>query len=890
MDVQMENTDPPPGESQPSGKIRKGFKLFGKRKAGSIFSIRSKGDGNKKSPVIGSKNQNGSSEPTAADSELESEHGKGQEVSQGESEQAEEEHVGEDGVLAAAPPRASVSSTGSAKSLSFLSLLRGGRRGAGDRRVQTVSQPVERQRRGLKGLFGSVRFRVKDREGQEETPPSPLLMSSRTNSVEIIKEDLPLTPKSQSRSVGSPKSEPAKELTLQDSSATSLSEKLTLQVTSGNKTNEHVTPLPTPEPPMVPGDNSLSSLLADLSSLLTFDSISGGGDIIADVEAEWGKASSIISAAVTEVTSPSATLLPKTTTSTPLTSTLMSMATSVKPSPLAFSNTSPTISFTSTTKTTSASSPNAKPSITSTSVKSSSFTTSSVTSSMDSSPATESTCVPPKPMSTLIPPTKPLTPPVTLTSVSTPLISATPVTLKSTASSTSTLTTAPLKSTAAVIQTPSISPTLTSSSAKVATEITALPQITTPVSTSSHVAPPPPASTKAPLAHSPHLTHSPPAKLNSTVCLNSQTTSSNIPPQVLIAEESKLSVPVASMDTLTTQISAPVPIVSPKMATVPTSRPITTSVPVSFSKPPPSLGLVEFSAVSPSPVRDLCSSSTPPITASTKTQPCPAYEQTPPSLDRISTTTVSLDKMQHASTSSLQFESPAVIAKASPSPPAQVTKLLPAAASSASLTPAPLLGEAPAPAKIKASGLSIVDGRLAMLSSADAHGAQVSSSKTDELQIDSRSNLQASTKERRTQPAKAAGLSKIPVVGGGRSGKLPVRDNQHVDNEGGVDPPTPVLQEEHLFSPHDEGSKDKIIDVEVKVPTSKQTHEENQGAHQQKVVTSTPRDSKIPVKHAAQSHGQTKEAPRTKIPVSKVPVRRSGNKTAAASGSTQIRK
>uniref|UniRef100_A0A3P9CRS9 Mucin-5AC n=1 Tax=Maylandia zebra TaxID=106582 RepID=A0A3P9CRS9_9CICH len=331
MDVQTENMDPPPCESQPSGKIRKGFKLFGKRKPGNIFSIRSKGDGNNKSPVHRSKTLDGLSESPAPDSEQEPDKEKGQEVSEAEKEQAEEEQLGEDGVLAAAPARNSVSSASSAKSLSFLSLLRGGRRGVGDRRVHTVSQPVGRQRRGLKGLFGNVKFKSKDKEEKEELPPSPLLMSSRANSVEIIKEDLTLTPKSQPRSLDSPETERrehVKSATTLDSATPSPPETATSQVTTSNvsKTHENVAPSPTHEPPLVPGDTSLSSLLADISSLLTFDSITGGGDIMADVEAEWGKASSAISAVVTEVTPTSTSPFSKPTISSPLSPTKVSTA------------------------------------------------------------------------------------------------------------------------------------------------------------------------------------------------------------------------------------------------------------------------------------------------------------------------------------------------------------------------------------------------------------------------------------------------------------------------------------------------------------------------------------------------------------------------------------
>eukprot|EP00064_Thunnus_orientalis_P013896 superscaffoldBa00002328_g13937 len=196
---------------------------------------------------------------------------------------------------------------------------------------------------------------------------------------------------------------------------------------------------------------------------------------------------------------------------------------------------------------------------------------------------------------------------------------------------------------------------------------------------------------------------------------------------------------------------------------------------------------------------------------------------------------------------------------------------------------------------MRGSGQASVDGQLACLSSTDAQRAQTVPSKTEELQNESRTSLQGPSSERRTPPVKASGLSKIPVVGGGRGGKLPVRESRHVDDEASRDPPPPVLEEERPhFNSHDAGSKDKISHVEANVPTSKHTQEESQPPHQPKVLTSLPRDSKIPVKHGAQSHTashipQAKEPPRTKIPVSKVPVRRVGNKPAAG-GSTQIRK
>ncbi|XP_056911335.1 APC membrane recruitment protein 2-like [Takifugu flavidus] len=80
MDVQKESMDPLPCESQSSGKIRKGFKLFGKRKPGNIFTIRNKGDGHNKSPVNKSKSLDGLSETGEADLVQEPDTDRGQEL------------------------------------------------------------------------------------------------------------------------------------------------------------------------------------------------------------------------------------------------------------------------------------------------------------------------------------------------------------------------------------------------------------------------------------------------------------------------------------------------------------------------------------------------------------------------------------------------------------------------------------------------------------------------------------------------------------------------------------------------------------------------------------------------------------------------------------------
>ncbi|XP_069395718.1 APC membrane recruitment protein 2-like [Paralichthys olivaceus] len=1106
MDVQTENMDPPPGESQPSGKIRKGFKLFGKRKPGNIFSIRSKGDGNNKSPVNSSKTQDGLPYMAAADLEPESDKEKRQ-VSQEEREQAEEEPLGvEDGVLAAAPARTSISSASSAKSLSFLSLLRGGRRGMGDRRVHTVSQPVGRQRRGLKGLFGTVRFRSKDKEDKEDTPPSPLLMSSRANSVEIIKEDLTLTPKFQPRSQDSSEtdsSEPITSLTTQDREVPTPSETITPQLTAGNvnRTDE-----PVSAPPLVPGDNSLSTLLADISSLLTFDSISGGGDIMADVEAEWGKASNAISAAVSEVTPSSASLFTKPTISSPLTSISVSTAATAKP---CFPTTASSQSFTPLTKTAPTSSPISKPStIITTLTKSSTLTTPSVKLSSDSTSASsvmiKST---PTPTATELSKT-----PVRSPSLSAPLMSSSSITNKSTKSSTTATTTAPLNTPATVVKAPSVSPKLTSTASKLASELAA-PSATDSVSKPTHVATPPLVSAKPPpVTHSPPtpvaFTQPLPAKLDSSNGLNWQT-STSYKPSLLSSSAGETKAPVSATCSVTTKPSCPSPVIPSKMTTVPTStttsglvsmaisKPTLTSSPMDLTKTPPSLVAVP----------DFCPSSA--LSAITKTQASPASVPTPSSnsLDNIPPTTkptpapISVDKMPPVPKLTPAPSTHAVVCTASPTPPvlAQSSKApcspaqipisiskepsapaqipvsvlkdppaqipvsvlkdppaqttvsvfkdppaqipvsvlkdppaqtpvsvfkdppaqtpvsvfkdppaqipvsvskdppaqtpvsvfkeppaqipvsvskdppaqtpvsvfkdppaqipvsvskdppaqtpvsvskdplaripvsvskdpplpaqipvsvskdppLPSKTSQSkpfsAPTPAPYPvsplpsasapwpSEAPSSAKMTGSGQVSADCQMVNPNSTGILGAQTRPSKTEELHSESRTNLQGPCREKKTPQVKASGLSKIPVVGGGRAGKLPVRDSQQFDDEASRDPPTPEYERPH-FNSHDTArSKDKISDIEANVPAFKHTLEENQHPPQQKVLISLQRDSKIPVKHGAQSHTasqipQAKEPPRSKIPTSKVPVRRVGNKPAAAGGSTHARK
>ncbi|KAJ7996709.1 hypothetical protein DPEC_G00239830 [Dallia pectoralis] len=295
MDVQSEGSEPPPCDTQPPGKIRKAFKLFGKRKPGSIFSVRGKSEDNKKSPIATSKTADGLKESSEQEKDKEPETDKDQEpeVSQSKEEEAVEEPLGDDGEPhVSSTGRSSISSMTSAKSLSFLMKLRRGRRGGPDRRFRTESQPKVRQRRGLKGLLGSMRWnQQKDASDDSETPPSPLLMASRSSSVEIIKEDMTLTPRPVPRSPDVPESGAespvmSRSATDQESSASGRLETTAPSVATDivTRSNEDIPPpVPTTEPPPLdPPVDRLTSLLADISSLISFDSLTGCGDISAE--------------------------------------------------------------------------------------------------------------------------------------------------------------------------------------------------------------------------------------------------------------------------------------------------------------------------------------------------------------------------------------------------------------------------------------------------------------------------------------------------------------------------------------------------------------------------------------------------------------------------------
>ncbi|NWS93825.1 AMER2 protein, partial [Mionectes macconnelli] len=186
MDSQCDCAEPPATE-QPSGRINKtAFKLFRRRKSGStmpsIFGVRSRGGEGKgagKPGMVRSRTHDG-----LADAVLES--SKKEEPVGGEpqSREAQERPAGS----LAGPAGSAV-----AKSHSFFSLLRkNGRQAEG-----AEPRAGGRQKKGLKGIFSSMRWHKKDKNGKEERGessdiPSGLIMpGSLTASLECIKEETP---------------------------------------------------------------------------------------------------------------------------------------------------------------------------------------------------------------------------------------------------------------------------------------------------------------------------------------------------------------------------------------------------------------------------------------------------------------------------------------------------------------------------------------------------------------------------------------------------------------------------------------------------------------------------------------------------------------------------
>uniref|UniRef100_A0A4W3I133 APC membrane recruitment protein 2 n=1 Tax=Callorhinchus milii TaxID=7868 RepID=A0A4W3I133_CALMI len=194
MDLHCDCNDTPASE-QPSGKINKtAFKLFGKRKSGStipsIFGVKNKGDGkgSAKMGLVRSKTHDG-----IADMGLEAGNTEGS---------LSNYHLETDSGLKIVSS-VSFASGGCgtvAKSHSFFSLLRknskleNGKREANSEQVRDKS--CNRQKKGLKGLFSSMRWHKKEKVTKEEKAEfleihgTLLLPGSLTASLECVKEEM----------------------------------------------------------------------------------------------------------------------------------------------------------------------------------------------------------------------------------------------------------------------------------------------------------------------------------------------------------------------------------------------------------------------------------------------------------------------------------------------------------------------------------------------------------------------------------------------------------------------------------------------------------------------------------------------------------------------------
>ncbi|CAL8276578.1 unnamed protein product [Arctogadus glacialis] len=1011
MDVQSDASDPPPSDSQPSGK-KKGFKLFGKRKPGSIFSIRGRAEEKEAATVARSKAPEGSPESAASPPEQEP----------GETEHAPEVRgpgpngqadgaLQDEGVsmMAAAPSRPSICSMGSVRSMGFLLRLRGGGKGGrgGERQVQTVSQPPPgRQRRGIKGLFSGVKFPPNKGDQEEEragAPPSPLLMSSRSNSVEIIKEDMTLTPRPPRNRNSSSESEG-------------------LEPASHDYGSVVVPRTPvslSPGTPQEPGDAGLSFLLSDISSLLTFDSITAGGDIMADVAAEWDKASAAISARDTEETPPTASPSPKPVVrSYPAAAYApsVSAATSTRQPTAALPPATPPRSFTATVAPSSFTPPIAAD-IKSSTLSSHPFKPPSVVSA---SPAAVPPATPPRSFTATVQPTAapssftppiaadiksstlsshPFKPPsavsaspaavpssfitvrssaqkpaampssslVTLTSFSTPAVkTSTLITTKPPLYPTSAADPAPTKPPG--VTPPYRSPLTTLSSVTVKPPAEAPVPAAAPAWDPGHAAPAP--FTFTPVAYTlpSNLPFSPTDELDSRNGPSYQSSSAKQPPYVLssfTAGESKASVlltcpvqakppssvPPAVLPKTTALPPAPLPPLPPCAPGLITSDKYAPSfaapsVPSSFSSTPTPTSFTKPPSI-PAPVPPRTTSITPAAQPaavpahSDKTPAVPASTPLPTPQAATSALTLSSSPRPSAPAST----APTLASKTPPlpipppfftttpittsviptpilptptpvprTPDAMVPKPAPITPTPVSIpvslpktSPPPPITTPSGPGRVQAS----VEPPPGSLAGTYDKAAQRPARREETVPAPAephQTGLPGPVKEKRPTPGKLVGLSKIPIVGGGRGGKPPVRDAHpppHGDDgdrspdscstpgptPGPTPAPTPAsspVDERPRLSPQDGRGRG----AGVPTPRPSQHPEESQLAPQPqppRAVASSPRDSKIPVKHGAQP---TSQPPRSKIPTSKVPVRRLGaSKPAVAStAAPQMRK
>uniref|UniRef100_A0A8C4S728 APC membrane recruitment protein 2 n=1 Tax=Erpetoichthys calabaricus TaxID=27687 RepID=A0A8C4S728_ERPCA len=301
MDLHCECSEPPLTEPPPSGKINKAaFKLFRKRKAGSsvpsIFGMKSKGEtkssGN--TGLVRSKTHDGLAEAVLEGSRKE--------------ESSSNDHLNI--TLCAKAVSGPVEAAGGpvSKSLSFFSILKKNGKAESSRGENAEPKASSKQKKGLKGLLNNMRWHKKEKNSKEERgeasdppldAPCPV---SLTSSLEFIKEEVQQVPESEPELNTNEDVEDAVLIVpSEEPQATSTGD--ATEKTSDSEEIVPCSPLPTttitpPEPSGIdpPAEQCIDricSMFTDVTSLKSFDSLTGCGDIIADHEEEAGSGNGI---------------------------------------------------------------------------------------------------------------------------------------------------------------------------------------------------------------------------------------------------------------------------------------------------------------------------------------------------------------------------------------------------------------------------------------------------------------------------------------------------------------------------------------------------------------------------------------------------------------------
>ncbi|XP_059233727.1 APC membrane recruitment protein 2 isoform X2 [Mustela nigripes] len=206
MDLHCDCAAETPAAEQPSGKINKAaFKLFKKRKSGgtmpSIFGVKNKGDGKGSGPtgMVRSRTHDGLAEVVVLESSKKEEPRGGGDSGGGGGGGRGGGRPNPGPPRAAGPGVGSLANSSVAKSHSFFSLLKkNGRAENGKGEPADASKAGGKQKRGLKGLFSSMRWHKKDKRAKAEAkgeragaPGGLILPGSLTASLECVKEETP---------------------------------------------------------------------------------------------------------------------------------------------------------------------------------------------------------------------------------------------------------------------------------------------------------------------------------------------------------------------------------------------------------------------------------------------------------------------------------------------------------------------------------------------------------------------------------------------------------------------------------------------------------------------------------------------------------------------------